>query len=349
MGAIMPQQGENGTAANHFLTALYRQSKRIGVDADAILQQLNIPLNIIDKPNVRVPSELVAQYQKAMWDLLGDESMRQCRYPIKSGTFNLMGKLTVHQPTLEKALRLGARFYNLVVHDDFITLRQEGGNAILAVTILEPELDPEYLFSEIFLLAWHRFASWLIADAIPLTETRFFYPAPRHVSEYAYLYPGVHKFECNELAIVFPTRYLANPVKQTEASLKSFMERCPLELFRHFEADYSLSTELKRMLARDLANCDASIDTFAELLHMNRRTLMRKLKDEGTSFQKIKDIVRRDKAIYLLANQSVPINKIAESIGYSDPAVFTRAFRGWSGISPREYREKHRASPVTNM
>ena len=60
----------------------------------------------------------------------------------------------------------------------------------LIVNLTQPELDYAHLFGELSLLAWHRFSSWLIADALPLCESRFDYPAPQHVAEYAYLYPG---------------------------------------------------------------------------------------------------------------------------------------------------------------
>ena len=73
---------------------------------------------------------------------------------------------------------------------------------------------------------------------------------------------------------------------------------------------------------------------------MTTRTLMRKLKDEGTSFQQLKDVVRRDKAIFFLGQQGLRINEVAEKVGYSDPAVFTRAFRNWTGQSPRDFRQQ---------
>jgi AraC-like DNA-binding protein len=65
---------------------------------------------------------------------------------------------------------------------------------------------------------------------------------------------------------------------------------------------------------------------------------MRKLKGEGTSFQQIKERVRRDRAIYFLTNRSCSIATIAEKVGFSDAAVFARAFKSWTGMSPKDYR-----------
>jgi AraC-like DNA-binding protein len=71
---------------------------------------------------------------------------------------------------------------------------------------------------------------------------------------------------------------------------------------------------------------------------MTKRTMIRKLKEEGTSYQKIKDLVRRDRAVYYLTRRGLLVGEVAEKVGFSDSAVFARAFKTWTGLSPREYR-----------
>jgi AraC-like DNA-binding protein len=73
---------------------------------------------------------------------------------------------------------------------------------------------------------------------------------------------------------------------------------------------------------------------------MTSRTLRRKLTDEGTHFQDIKDGLRRDTAIHLLSQPSLPVSGIARELGFSEPSAFTRAFRHWTGVSPSSYRKR---------
>lgn len=338
---FMQDKGEFGTAANHFFSALYHEAIRQGVEADKLVVEVGLDLSVIDNPEARIRTEILANFQKAIWNVTQDEGLNLCPYPLRYGTYYMMGKLTVHQPTLEKALQLGARFYNLVVTDDFVTLRQESTNTVLSVNHITPQCDPQHLLAELALLSWHRYASWLIADSLPLTEIRFNYPAPNYANEYTYLFPGQHVFDAKELALVFPTAYLQRPTKQNEGSLKSFMSRCPLELFRRYKADYSLTTELKRLLNKQISSNNASVDSIADQLHMTTRTFNRKLKEEGTTFLQIKNLVRRDRAIHLLTHYAIPINEVAELVGFSDSAVFTRAFRSWTGKTPKQYRDSH--------
>ena len=329
-----------GTGANHYISSLYDVALRHGLPVTDMLIDAGLREDMIHNPAERVPTEKLAEFQTAVWDAIDDESMGLSNRPLRRGTYAMMGKVSVHQPVLHKALSTGAKFYNLVTLHDFVTLEIVNDQAVLKVNEEAPEKDYQHLFAEMCLLAWHRYASWLISDILPLTETRFPYPPPNHIGEYHYLFPGVHKFNHKELALVFPAHYLERPVKQSESSLKAFMSRCPLELFRQYKADYSLATELKLMLGKAMLDGTGTIEHCADKLHMTRRTLIRKLKDEGTSFQQLKDIVRRDKSIFFLGQQGLKINEVAERVGYSDPAVFTRAFRQWTGLSPRDFRQQ---------
>lgn len=73
-------------------------------------------------------------------------------------------------------------------------------------------------------------------------------------------------------------------------------------------------------------------------MHMTKRTLMRRLKEEGTTYQQLKDRVRRDRAVTLLRDHVLSVSAVAEAVGFSDAAVFARSFRKWTGTSPREFR-----------
>jgi AraC-like DNA-binding protein len=300
---------------------------------------------MFDKPDYRVSTEKLSAMQNIIWQELQDETMRLAAYPVPAGSYFMMGRVTVNQPTLHKALELAAKFYGLVTKAFKVSLSIDNDCAFLSFELESPQLDPQHMLSEILLLAIHRYSSWLIADSLPLIETHFNYSSPAHISEYSYLFPGIHIFDSNKLGFAFPSNYLQRSVQQNDASLKLFMKRCPQEIFQRYEADYSLTSEIKRLVRKNLKGGVPSIEQAAAMLHMTKRTLMRKLKAEGTSYQQLKDVVRRDKAVSLLTKYSLPINQISESLGFSEPAVFTRAFLNWMGESPSQYRDKNTKMP----
>ena len=81
-----------------------------------------------------------------------------------------------------------------------------------------------------------------------------------------------------------------------------------------------------------------SADDLAELLNMSARTLHRQLKEEGASLQELKDEVRQARAQDLLLRTQRPIKQVAEAAGFKNEKSFMRAFRGWAGRSPAEFR-----------
>ncbi|WJG09593.1 AraC family transcriptional regulator [Aliiglaciecola sp. LCG003] len=337
----MSDNYEVGTAANHYISQLYHEAIKNGLDIEAIFNKLDLSAELMDKPEYRVPTEKLTAMQNFIWQELQDESMRLAAFPVPAGSYFMMGRLTVNQPTLRKALELGCRFYSMVTQAFKVSLTADNDIAVLRFELKEPKLDPQHMFAEILLLAIHRYASWLIADSLPLIETHFNYSPPAHISEYSYLFPGIHIFESNQLGFAFPAKYLQRIVQQNDASLKLFMQRCPQEIFQRYEADYSLTSEIKRLVRKNLKGGVPSIEKAAEMMHMTKRTLMRRLQAEGTSYQQLKDVVRRDKAVSLLTKYSLPISQISENVGFSEPAVFTRAFLNWMGESPSQYRAKN--------
>ena len=81
----------------------------------------------------------------------------------------------------------------------------------------------------------------------------------------------------------------------------------------------------------------APIHELAKELGVNSQTLHRRLKESATSYQKIKDNLRREVAIHKLVNERLSVEKVADIVGFSEPRSFTRAFKHWTGLTPREY------------
>jgi AraC-like DNA-binding protein len=82
----------------------------------------------------------------------------------------------------------------------------------------------------------------------------------------------------------------------------------------------------------------ANLTEVARSMHLTSRTLIRRLEADGTSFQSIKDALRRDIAIRHLSIGLKSIEEIAHEVGFSSAANFHRAFQSWTGTTPSSYR-----------
>ncbi len=80
-----------------------------------------------------------------------------------------------------------------------------------------------------------------------------------------------------------------------------------------------------------------SMDNIARLLGMSRQTLYRRLQDEGVTFAKIHDDLRRRMAMDYLAARKVSVGETAYLLGFSEASAFVRAFKRWTGSSPTHW------------
>lgn len=89
----------------------------------------------------------------------------------------------------------------------------------------------------------------------------------------------------------------------------------------------------------------ASIERSAELLDMSSRYLRQQLAEEGTSFREISNEIRQSYADLYLRDTPMPLNDIANKLGFGDQASFTRAYRSWTGKTPGEIRRESKKTP----
>ena len=114
-------------------------------------------------------------------------------------------------------------------------------------------------------------------------------------------------------------------------------ERADL-LLKQLENSKSTRGRVEGLLLPVLHTGDVSMDTIAAKLAMSRQTLFRKLKAEGATFEKVLDDLRHKMALGYLRGKKVSVNETAYLVGFSDPTAFSRAFKRWTGTSPRTMR-----------
>jgi len=97
---------------------------------------------------------------------------------------------------------------------------------------------------------------------------------------------------------------------------------------------------VREMVARRLVAGRPPIWTVARGLAMSVRTLQRRLAEKGWSYSELVDDVRGVMARRRVAHPRVPFGEVASDLGFAEQASFTRAFRRWTGLTPREYRRR---------
>jgi AraC-like DNA-binding protein len=96
---------------------------------------------------------------------------------------------------------------------------------------------------------------------------------------------------------------------------------------------------VRALLASDLRRGQRTAESIARTLRMSRRTLVRRLESEGTSFTEQRDELRCHLAMRFVATADLPLQEISDLLGFSHVQGFHRAFKRWAGETPQRYRD----------
>jgi AraC-like DNA-binding protein len=172
-------------------------------------------------------------------------------------------------------------------------------------------------------------------------EYRFPYAPPAWAAEYAHWLPGKVSFGAGRMEMRVPQEILHLPGitadERTRALIKLPAER-ELALQR---SGSDFAGQIRRRLSEHQGS-HPSVQAMAQQLNMTPRTLQRKLRQDGATYQALLDDARKDVAKWYLLKTSVPVEAIAGQLGYVDVSSFSRAFRRWFDKPPGKFRNNRR-------
>ncbi|HEX4856320.1 MAG TPA: helix-turn-helix domain-containing protein [Limnobacter sp.] len=160
---------------------------------------------------------------------------------------------------------------------------------------------------------------------------------PEWASEYQRICEH-NSFGHPQLRVLMDSQLVNSPsLAADEEALQRLLRECDLLLQRQ-QSCGGLSARVRLLLQRSEGRMPTLEETAAGE-NLTERTFMRHLQAEGTSFQQLLDEVRQEKACWMLENSDIAVENIACLLGYEDPSNFSRTFKRWCGVTPREYRQ----------
>ena len=321
----------------------------------AALAAAGIAPEALSLPAARVPAAAFARLWMAVAGQLDDEFFGLDARRMKVGSFAMLCHALVSQATVGAALRQAVRGFGLFFDDIAVSLRLAGGTAVLVIDnrigadqagVAEMAASDARRFAEETLLVMLLgLLCWLVGRRVPLARLEWAHPPPAHADEYRRMFSPLQRFDAPATAAFFDARVLDGAVSVTAASLKAFLRDAPQSVFLKRVVATGLSDRVRRQ-CRDALDRDDPAPTLALLAQACRlspATLRRRLEAEGAAWGQLKDEVRRDLALQLLAEGRLSVADIAARLGFNDASTFYRAFRKWTGSAPGAWRSAARA------
>lgn len=333
------------TLSTAFVSAFLDAADVAPSDRQALLQQSGIAPDALQDTAARVTEDQFVTLYRLLSTRLDDMLPNLLSHPLRNGAMKLAGLCLIEAQTLDVALHRYTRLQRLMVHDFEMHVVREPEHTILMVREPESGRRCKAMGIELNLKVVHGFLSWLAGREVPLVRIDIASPKPAYAAEFQRFFPGPVHFDQPGSRLVFDARQMSLRVLRNAADLRNFLSRLPRDwLFLRMKERLSAQQVRDYLMLHGMAR--THVEQVARAMNVSVRTLCRRLEEEGTAFQQVKDEVRRDLAMERLAKSDVPIAAIAGELGFVDVSSFHRAFRSWAGMTPNAYRRARSTKPV---
>jgi AraC-like DNA-binding protein len=254
----------------------------------------------------------------------------------------IAGYLVQSAPDVGTALRSITKYLDLHDQGGLPVFTSSGNRSLLGYAIHLPDVKAADQIYDLAIAVACNIMRTLCGRNWNPTEVILTRKSPRDLTPYKRYFRAPLRFNAEESAIAFPSRWLSHQPPTADPLLQRHLEMEANEL--HAKQSVDLTETVHCLLRQCLTSRQCTAAGIAEKLGMHERTLYRRLQQEGTSFRQELERMRQTVSQQLLSGTTATLAEIATSLGYADASAFSRAFKQWSGITPAQWRDRHALS-----
>lgn len=344
----------DATVSAGFAAALLQFAASKGADRARLLAWAEIDPDALADADNRVPMARFVQLMRAGKVLSGDPALA-----LEFGAagdfrrISIVGLIAYASATMAEALTQLNRYGRLVMELDGIAdgprfeIVQEND----ARWMIDRRANPD-AFPELTEATWSRFICATRRDfpqAVYALAAQVTHAAPSHRDAYERLWQVPVKFSAGRNAIQTTTTWGEVQIQPDNRYVFGVFTERGDALLRELEIATTLRGRIENLLLAALHTGDVSIEAVARKLETSRQTLHRNLKAEGVTFEHVLDQLRQRMALQYVAANRASLNEIAYLVGFSDASAFSRAFKRWTGQSPRDARTVQSLALASSM
>ncbi|MCX2739635.1 AraC family transcriptional regulator [Pontibacter anaerobius] len=339
------------TPESHSLSApsvglLLHVLRQQGQNVEAICQQVGLGQQLVHDVNARVSVEMVQDLWTAAIASTNDPDLAlHVAESINPTSMGTIAYVMMNAPTLHESLRKLCKYQDIICGAIRTSLEVQGQQAFVKLEAVSPVLQHPRNALDSELVIYKNAFPALVGQELKYKQVLLAYPQPQSIKEHKRIFAGAELvFGARYSGLVFDAAYLQLPVVTANPELNQFFEKYAEEYLQRLHQPKTVREQVQREIANLLKGEEPGLNTVARSLAMSMRSLQGKLKEEGTTYQALLDEVRKQIAVKHLQDNQSTITDIAYLLGYSEPSVFSRSFKKWTGMAPAAYRQRMAAA-----
>jgi len=314
-------------------------------DTDSFLKQLQIEKDtLVDDEGLMPMSQFVMIIEEAA-KYIDDVNLGLHYYQnIDFRRLGIFGYVLLNSTTIGEAFSFSSRYYCLFQQGMEYKLLIEGNTASLTYNITTKNFPKSRQDAEMTLMGAVTLVRVLYNVTWQPTAVHFSHQAPDDISEHIKLLGSNIHFNKPVNRLFFEKKLLDVSVHDVDLQLKKSLSTTMEQLLsvsqQQLEQDWLHTFQEK--IIESLGGGVPKINDIADQMFMSKRTLQRKLTNDGLSFLGVIESIRYKLASNYLSASEMLLQDIAIVLGYSDVSSFSRAFKRWTNMTPLEFRKQKR-------
>lgn len=328
------------------ISRIHQALQRQNIDTAPLYCELKLDPKVMETDNTSIS---MTKYLELLESAAKQHNKRFLGIEIamddRNDQLGLLTYMLRNASNFEQALELLHRYVMLVAPGTFTALRHEDNECILTYKIkdIPPNLccqDVESTITQFVIMIQTALQdpSW------QPNRIYFEHNAPSEKNLVNFPIKCELIFDHFFSGVCFSQELMALPNINFDSELLSLLEYQAQQSTKNLSISDSLIDQVQLLIGAKLGMTEVSADSIALELGMSRRTLNRRLSEQNTTFNTVRENVIYHIAKETLCNTSTSITELAQTLGYSDSSAFNRAFKRLAGKKPLEYRKAHQLS-----
>jgi AraC-like DNA-binding protein len=312
----------------------------VGIDQDRFLAAARFDATKLADAEGRISAEEYDAVIDCALDLTADEAFGlRLGERTQAASHHLIAHLVTSAGTLREAIDALMRFQRLITDGPSCRLEEGAEEARVVYEVAPGSFRCRRFRAELAMTGFSRIVQHFGRGVRP-REVNFEHSAPAYLPEYTRLFGGTERFEQSFTGIVIDRALLASVQLHQDTEFHRALEVQAETRIAQLGRKKSYAERVRDYLLYTTTNRADDMEGVARGLGLSVRTLRRRLQEEGETYGAIASAAFVALAKRLLVDEARSVEETAYAMGYSTPTSFHRAFKRWTGTTPKLFREQ---------
>lgn len=332
------------TVVGGLASAVAQHARSYGIDINPICAALELEPALFQSLTARISLDRLCRLLEACAVLANDDAFGlKCAQHFNAGATGPFGYGLITAPTVRDFLAFLEAHAQYATHTNYIRGHYEADSVRIEWSFAPLIVKRDQFVDMSIALLLQRLEA-IVGDRIDLVALEMERPKPRQMPLFRDLLIKQLRFDCRFNTIIVPNALLDISNPRSDPRLFTLMDmQCKAMRPDTAFMNQDFVEQVRDYLALRISEPILSLKDISAYFGVSERSFQRRLTENDTNLNLLRDTVRREVSLQLLQDSELPINEISYRLGYSAPSAFTRSVTRWFGTTPTALRGSHGA------